>query len=111
MCYVFSESLAQSQMLDDLLWTFRAGSFIPHQLYTGELPSSEQVILIGTQTAPELWQKIQINLSSQQPEALEQAERIVEILDNNTDTKALARQRYRHYQQRLGANITTHNIA
>ncbi len=111
-CYVFSESLAQSQMLDDLLWTFRAGSFIPHQLYTGELPSSEHVILIGTQPAPEPWQKIQINLSSQQPEALEQAERIVEILDNNTDTKALARQRYRRYQQQLsGAKITTHNIA
>ncbi len=111
-CYVFSESLAQSQMLDDLLWTFRAGSFIPHQLYTGELPSSEQVILIGTQPAPEPWQKIQINLSSQQPEALEQAERIVEILDNNTDTKALARQRYRRYQQQLsGSKITTHNIA
>ncbi|MGR9012177.1 MAG: DNA polymerase III subunit chi [Gammaproteobacteria bacterium] len=37
-CYVLTDSAEQSRLIDDLLWTFRAGSFIPHQIYTGELP-------------------------------------------------------------------------
>ena len=40
--YVLTDSLEQSQQLDDLLWTFRAGSFIPHQIYTDQLPDSER---------------------------------------------------------------------
>ena len=42
-CYVLTDNAEQSQKIDDLLWTFRAGSFIPHQIYTGELPSIEKV--------------------------------------------------------------------
>jgi DNA polymerase-3 subunit chi len=37
-CYVLTDSAEQSRIIDDLLWTFRAGSFIPHQIYTGEPP-------------------------------------------------------------------------
>ncbi|WP_262965721.1 DNA polymerase III subunit chi [Methylobacter psychrophilus] len=37
-CYVLTDNTEQSQKIDDLLWTFRAGSFIPHQIYTGKLP-------------------------------------------------------------------------
>ncbi|MGZ8190343.1 MAG: DNA polymerase III subunit chi [Methylococcaceae bacterium] len=109
-CYVLTNSLEQSQILDDLLWTFRAGSFIPHQLYTGELPQIENVILIGTITAPENWKKILVNLSSECPEDFQHSERILEILDGSEETKELARNRYRRYQQ-SGTTITTHEIA
>ena len=109
-CYVLTDSLEQSQALDDLLWTFRAGSFIPHQLYTGEPPQLEKVMLIGTIAAPEDWKKILVNLSSQYPEDFQQCERILQILDGSAETKELARNRYRRYQQ-SGAAITTHIIA
>jgi DNA polymerase-3 subunit chi len=109
-CYVLTDSLEQSHAMDDLLWTFRAGSFIPHQLYHGELPTTETAILIGTITAPEHWKKIVINLASECPADFQQSERIIEILDGNAETKKLARNRYRHYQQ-SDAAITTHNIA
>jgi DNA polymerase-3 subunit chi len=106
-CYVLTESAEQSRIIDDLLWTFRAGSFIPHQIYTGEQPELEQVILIGTLTAPEHWQKTLFNLSSRYPETGPNTERILEILDNNEATKEAGRQRYRQYQQ-AGMTITTH---
>ena len=32
-CYVVTDSLQQSQQLDNLLWTFRKNSFIPHQIF------------------------------------------------------------------------------
>jgi len=106
-CYVLTDSAEQSRIIDDLLWTFRAGSFIPHQTYTDKLPDIEKVILIGSLEAPENWQKTVINLSSHCPEELDKIERILEILDNSETSKAAGRERYRHYQQ-SGMKITTH---
>lgn len=103
-CYVLTDSAGQSQQLDNLLWTFRAGSFIPHQLYTGDIPATEQV-LIGSLPAPAHWQKTVINLSSQ----CANAERVLEILDNSEATKAVGRERYRHYKE-AGHNLTTHKM-
>jgi len=108
-CYVLTDNAEQCQKIDDLLWTFRAGSFIPHQIYTGELPNIEKVILIGSLNAPENWQKTVINLSSYCPEEFDKIERVLEILDNSEATKELGRNRYRQYQQ-SGVNITTHKI-
>lgn len=107
--YVLTDSPEQSQLIDDLLWTFRAGSFIPHQIYTGEIPAIENIVLIGSENPPENWQKTVINLSSQSPQDSQQAERILEILDNSEETKAWGRQRYRQYQQ-AGIEITTYKI-
>lgn len=109
-CYVLTDSPEQSRLIDDLLWTFRPGSFIPHQLYSGELPKIEKVILIGSLNPPEQWQKTVVNLSSQCPENFPQAERILEILDDSEETKEPGRQRYRRYQQ-AGIKVATHKIA
>ncbi|NOS87285.1 MAG: DNA polymerase III subunit chi [Methylococcaceae bacterium] len=108
-CYVLTDTAEQSHHLDDLLWTFRAGSFIPHQIYNGILPELEQVILIGSLMPPEGWQKTLFNLSSHFPDASQHSERILEILDNNETTKASGRDRYRRYQA-LGMDITTHKL-
>ncbi|MFI3189402.1 DNA polymerase III subunit chi [Crenothrix sp. D3] len=103
-CYVLTDTAGQSQQIDNLLWTFRAGSFIPHQLYSGDIPTTEQV-LIGSLPAPAHWQKTVINLSSQ----CANAERVLEILDNSEATKAVGRDRYRHYKE-AGHNLTTHKM-
>jgi DNA polymerase-3 subunit chi len=108
-CYVLTDSMEQSRQMDDLLWTFRPGSFIPHQIYTGEPPGIERVILIGSMNAPENWQKTLFNLSSHYPNPGPQTERILEILDNSETTKDAGRSRYRQYQQ-SGINITTHKM-
>jgi DNA polymerase-3 subunit chi len=108
-CYVLTDNAEQSQKIDDLLWTFRAGSFIPHQIYTGELPSIEKVILIGSLNPPENWQKAVFNVSAHCPEEFDKIERILEILDNSEATKEHGRNRYRQYQQ-SNVNIKTHKI-
>ncbi|MCL7420369.1 MAG: DNA polymerase III subunit chi [Methylobacter sp.] len=108
-CYVLTDSDEQSEIMDNLLWTFRAGSFIPHQVYAGERPDLDNVILIGSRQAPESWQRTVINLSSQCPRELDRIERLLEILDNSETTKTAGRQRYRQYQQR-GLAISTHKI-
>jgi DNA polymerase III subunit chi len=107
--YVLTDSVEQSQLIDDLLWTFRAGSFIPHQIYTGELPTLENVVLVGSSHPPERWRKTVVNLSSLCPQDFQQAERILEILDNNEETKTWGRNRFRLYQQ-AGIEVTTHKM-
>ena len=106
-CYVMTDTDEQSQIIDDLLWTFRAGSFIPHQIYNGTLPEIEKVILIGSLTAPEHWQNTLFNLSSRYPNPGLHTARILEILDNSEVTKAHGRDRYRRYQQ-SDMKLTTH---
>jgi len=107
-CYVYTDSPQHSEQLDNLLWTFRENSFIPHQIYDGQ-PDFEDTVLIGTQAAPEKWQKLIFNLSSKYPDDLTKTERILEILDNNEDLKQAGRQRFRQYKQD-GFDISTHKI-
>jgi len=108
-CYVLTANDAQAERLDDLLWTFRAGSFIPHQRYEGELPALDNVILIGSLEPPARWQKLIVNLSGQGPQQIDQTERILEILDDNPEIKAEGRLRYRRYQQ-SGIEVVTHKV-
>ena len=108
-CYVLTDTEAHSHTLDELLWTFRPNSFIPHQIYQGEMPQFSNTVLIGNQPAPLQWQKIILNLASNPLADLSNTEKVLEILDNDEQIKTLGRQRYRYYKQ-LGIELITHNI-
>jgi DNA polymerase-3 subunit chi len=108
-CYVLIDSAEQAHSLDQQLWTFRAGSFIPHQIYKEVLPELAQTILIGASHIPESYQNLILNLSSTLPTLGPNTERIMEILDNSEESKQAGRHRYRAYQE-LGLAITTHKL-
>ncbi len=107
--YILTDSVQQSQQMDNQLWTFRAGSFVPHQIYRHEVPQFKQTILIGNETVPEHWRQVVLNLSSQQNLFQEKYDRILEILDSSEKTRQIGRGRYRHYKQ-AGYEITTHDV-
>ncbi|WP_349432399.1 DNA polymerase III subunit chi [Methylomarinum sp. Ch1-1] len=108
-CYVLSDSEQQSQQLDDQLWTFRPGSFVPHQRHQGQLPAIRRTILIGGDPVPEQWREVVVNLSATPPQQSEHCGRILEILDNSEATKQVGRNRYRYYRE-AGLDITTHQM-
>lgn len=108
-CYVLTDTQEQAADMDKQLWTFRAGSFIPHQIFNGIVPELTQTILIGGNDIPESRQNVIVNLSDSVPAVTEHTERILEILDNSETCKQAGRQRYRHYQQ-LGLAIATHKM-
>jgi DNA polymerase-3 subunit chi len=107
--YIQTGTDEQSRMLDDLLWTFRPGSFIPHEIYEEKLPVYAGSFLIGTHPSPKNWQNTLINFTDHCPEDFSSATRIIEILDANESIKEIGRQRYRLYQQ-AGLAISTHSI-
>lgn len=108
-CYVYTDSLQQSQQLDNQLWTFRENSFIPHQLYDKTIPNYTQTVLIGTQPAPEKWQKLIFNLSSKYPDDLSNTDRVLEIIDNNESLKQAGRQRFVQYNKN-GFSTSSHTL-
>lgn len=98
----------QSRYFDQLLWTFQAGSFIPHTVSNGQAEENTPV-LIGHQTPPESFGQVLITLNPEVPTFFSNFERVVEIVDNGDEQKQLARQRFRFYRDR-GYSLNTHNL-
>lgn len=109
LCYIQTADKRSSQQLDDLLWTFRAGSFVPHQIFESGQPILTDQVLIGNSSPPEGWQELVINLSEQFPEHPENYGRIVEILDADESVKARGREHYKRYHQK-GVSVITHKL-
>lgn len=107
--YLHCGSQKESDAMDNLLWSFRPGSFVPHeQLNNGENPAAP--ILLGHQTNPELAQHdILINLSREQPSFFSRFERVIEIIDDNSEIKEAGRNRYRFYKNK-GYPLQTHEL-
>ncbi len=101
-------SAAEAADLDDLLWTFRQGSFVPHELaQPGQPPQSP--VTIGHGPAPPPQADLLINLTGTVPDFADAFERVAEIVDGSDDGRRLGRERYRSYQERGRAPVT-HNI-
>ncbi len=99
-----------SQMLDDLLWSFRQGSFVPHvRLDDGPQQGGDETpVTLGAQ-APPAHSDVLVNLTDQLPELSAGVQRIVEVLDASAHTRAQARQRYRHYREQ-GYRVDSHTL-
>jgi DNA polymerase-3 subunit chi len=106
--YVHTDNAQQAKQLDQLLWSFRADSFIPHQM-TDEPGQEDCPILIGHDANPPRLMNLLINLSPQHPLFFSQFERVAEFINDDTDTKSQGRERYRFYQQR-GYELESHKI-
>ena len=97
----------QAQAIDDMLWTFSQGSFIPHARTPGEA-QTETPVHIGHDRQPGFDSDVLINLSDNVPDFFRRFERIVEIVDQSDDAKVKARDRYRFYRDQQ-CEVSSHN--
>ena len=66
--YVQTSGSAQSQRLDELLWTFNDRSFLPHEVYSGAPAAHATVkVMLGDATAPDSHRQLLINLTDSSP--------------------------------------------
>ena len=108
--YLQTGGLAEAQRLDDLLWTFRDGSFLVHEMFAGAPASHARVmVLVGESTAPPSHRQLVVNLTEAIPAELEQYERVAEIVDVDPERKRAARERYKQYRER-GCALESHNV-
>lgn len=106
--YIHTASEQEAQQLDELLWTFRDGSFLPHAIHsavTGDPPP----ILLGHDHEPANHTDVLINLGDDIPRFFGRFERVAELVDQRTELLAQSRERFRYYRER-GYELNTHPL-
>ena len=106
--FIFCASQEYAHNLDELLWTYKPDSFLPHNLQ-GEGPEPPPPIQIGYTTEPRGFTDILINMSPIYPGFCKKFSRIIEIVDNDISSKEKSRALYRDYKKQ-GFNLKTHEI-
>ncbi len=106
--YINARSEAEAIAFDDLLWSFRDTSFLPHCLASDD--SFENVpIIIGHDNQIPANTSIMINLADQIPQESGKIERILEIVAGGESERQRARKRYADYRHQ-GHIINNHKI-
>jgi DNA polymerase-3 subunit chi len=107
---LLSETAADAEVIDELLWTFNERSFVPHDVH-GDRPSFDAAIPVkltadlDTIDAADLL----VNLSGRLPSRLERFSRIAEIIDTDDERRRLGRERFKAYRE-LKLPVETHQL-
>ncbi|MFI8739235.1 DNA polymerase III subunit chi [Stutzerimonas zhaodongensis] len=87
----------QCSELDELLWTFRAERFIPHEFHDDD---PHAPVVIGTEQPPAAEQGLLINLSPTLSPYTDQFSRVIEIVNQQAELLTVCRENFRLYRQR-----------
>jgi DNA polymerase III subunit chi len=109
--FINAVSEPESARLDELLWTFSQGSFVPHAVVRPDAASAPpEPVLIGSGGPPagDRW-NLMINLADDVPEFFSRYERVAELVDGNERRREHGRERFRFYRDR-GYRLNTHQL-
>lgn len=87
----------QCAELDELLWRFKAESFVPHSLHQDD---AQAPVVIGLDEQPAHAQGVLINLSSSLSPHVEDFSRVIEIVNQEPELLNACRENFRSYRQR-----------
>lgn len=106
--YIHTESAEQSQRLDELLWTFRVDSFVPHSL-DDDTTADTAPVHIGHSGEPQHHDEVLINLAPEVPLFFSRFERVADLVDQHEESRIQGRERFRFYRDR-GYPLENHTI-
>lgn len=106
--FVYCDNADDATLLDELLWTYKDDSFIPHNLQ-GEGPEPPPAVQIGYGSEPRGFNDILLNMSSTIPSFHSRFRRIMEIVTNSETAREISRQHYREYRAKQ-FELHTHSI-
>lgn len=116
--HIHAEDIAQARRLDELLWTFRDGSFVPHELLNGGQPphgggspstSPATPVTIGHGDEAFRDGDLLINLCNEIPPCAPSFERVAELVSADDDCKRWSRKRFVEYRDQ-GHQLETHDV-
>jgi DNA polymerase-3 subunit chi len=107
--YLLAPDSPAAIALDELLWTFSQGSFVPHALCRDAADVGEHPVLIGHDEPPASVSDVLVSLAPQVPAWFSRFARVAELVGADEDDKARARERYRYYRER-GYPLANHNL-
>jgi DNA polymerase-3 subunit chi len=100
---------ASANVMDELLWTFRDGSFVPHDAMASAKDETQAPVTIGFDPSDQLKADLVINLTNTIPRELNTVSRIAEIVTSDEDGKVCSRQKFNRYRKD-GHTLETHKI-
>jgi DNA polymerase-3 subunit chi len=106
--YILTGGPEESEQLDRLLWTYSAGSFIPHGVHP-QPPGSPLPVIIGHTEPPAGTDSVLISLAPQAPAFFERFERVAELVGASEEDRTRGRERFRYYRER-GHPPQTHQL-
>ena len=106
--HIHTDSASESTQLDDLLWTYHEGSFLPHDVI-GNVHTAKSPISIGHSEECGEINDVLVNLSDEVPLFFSRFLRLSEVVSSTASAKSLARHRYTFYKER-GYPLKTHNL-
>ncbi len=96
--FIYCQTEDDAYHIDDLLWSFRPQSFVPHNLQ-GEGPLPPPAVQIGFGPEPSGFNDILLNLSSKIPGYFKRFNRIITVVNGSEMDKEVARDHYRFYKK------------
>jgi DNA polymerase-3 subunit chi len=101
---------AQSlRRLDELLWTFADGSFVPHEVVSAPGVAVEAPVALTTGPLPGSHTEVLLNLSGAVPPEYAGFARVAEFIDARPEARAAGRERFKAYRAR-SIEPHTHNL-
>jgi DNA polymerase III subunit chi len=107
--YLMAPDKPTALELDELLWTFSQGSFVPHGLCTTDSDAQAHPVLIGNTEPPDALHDVLISLAPDVPTWFGRFARVAEVIGTDEEEKARGRERFRYYRER-GYPLETHNL-
>jgi len=104
--HIHTMNQTDAEHLDELLWTFRDGSFVPHELIGGD---TNAPVTIGFGESTGEPRDLLITLCDEIPAFANTFPRVAELVTADEDCRAKSRQRYAAYRDQ-GYKIETHKI-
>lgn len=105
--HIHTADAPAASRLDELLWTYRDGSFVPHEVEPAD--PAPVPVTIGHAWEPREDCAVLINLAEAVPVFFSRFERVAEILDPDPVVRRHGRERYRFYRDR-GYELNTHEV-
>jgi len=107
--HIRTADVSLASRIDELLWTFRDGSFVPHEIIEAG-HAAEAPVTIGSGGGNSIAvSDLLINLSPDIPVDIAAFPRIAEIVSSDEDSRLQSRQRFVAYRDQ-GHTLETHNI-
>lgn len=106
--YIHASSRSDAEKMDELLWTFRDGSFVPHHVI-GTTRDTDAPVTIGFEATDASQGDLLINLCDDIPSSAGSFPRIAELVSSDQECKQTSRKRFAVYRDQ-GHTIETHDV-
>ena len=107
--HIHTVNQTDAARIDDLLWTFRDGSFVPHDIQNDSNSARRSPVTIASGDVDIEPCDLLINLCDEIPAFAEAFPRVAELVSSDEPSKQESRKRFTAYRDQ-GHTLETHNV-